>query len=79
MNGHVCLTEKLAVLEYESIAADFNKRIMWPVYLKYEGGPWNSTTNAWKEWQWDGDEPMNLRLARFWSVFKLHERYNITF
>ena len=55
MNGHVCKTEKLALLEYESIAPDFNKRIMWPVHLHYEGGVWNSTTNAWKEWQWDGD------------------------
>lgn len=45
---------------------------MWPVYLKYEGGSWNSTTNAWKEWEWDGPEPMNLRLARFWSIIKLH-------
>lgn len=52
---------------------------MWPTYLKYDGGRWNSTTNAWKEWQWDGPEPMNLRLGRFWSVIKLHENYNLTY
>lgn len=79
MNGHWCHTEELAVLEYESIAPDFNKRKMWPVYLKYDGGAWNSTTNAWKEWQWDGPEPMNLRLARFWSAIKLHQHYNLTY
>ena len=37
---------------------------MWPVFLKYDGGSWNTTTNAWKEWQWNGAEPMNLRLAK---------------
>ena len=48
MNGHVCTGEQLAVLEYESIAKDFNKRIMWPVSLKYDGGPWTSETNGWR-------------------------------
>lgn len=52
---------------------------MWPVYLKYDGGAWNSTTNGWKEWGWDGPEPMNTRLGRFWSVIKLHQSYNMTF
>ena len=72
INGHWCHSEELAVLEYESIAGDFNSRKIWPVYLQYDGGAWNSTTNAWKEWQWDGTEPIDLRLGRFWSVIKLH-------
>lgn len=53
-NGYWCHKNDLAILEYESIAPDFNKRQMWPVYLKYEGGNWTSETNAWREWQWDG-------------------------
>jgi hypothetical protein len=48
INGHYCLTNRLAVLEYESIAPDFNKRIMWPVELKYDTGNWTSLTNGWK-------------------------------
>lgn len=48
MNGHWCDTEELAVLEYESIAPDFNTRKMWPVFLNYDGGPWQTVTNAWK-------------------------------
>lgn len=79
MNGHVCDTEELGVLEYESIAPDFNSRKVWPTYLAYEGGAWNSTTNAWKEWEWDGPEPMNKRLSRFWSVVRLHQKYNLTY
>lgn len=50
INGHICERLDFGVLEYESIAPDFNTRIMWPVYLSYEGGSWNTTTNAWKEW-----------------------------
>jgi hypothetical protein len=52
---------------------------MWPVNLTYDGGNWTSVTNGWKEWQWMGPEPMNLRLARFWSVIKLHQNYNLTY
>lgn len=52
INGHICFRQDLAVLEYENIAPDFNTRIMWPVYLKYDGGSWNTTTNGWREWDW---------------------------
>lgn len=76
-NGHWCKFDKLGVLEYESIAPDFNKRIMWPVNLSYVGGQWETETNGWKEWEWDGPEPMNLRLGRFWSTIKLFEHYNL--
>ena len=50
MNGHICERNDFGVLEYESIAPDFNTRIMWPVYLKYHGGRWNTSTNGWMEW-----------------------------
>ena len=79
MNGHWCDTQDLAVLEHESKAVDFNTRKVWPVLLNYDGGAWRSTTNGWREWQWDGVEPMNLRLSRFWSVVKLHKTYNLTY
>jgi len=66
-------------MEYESIAPDYNKRIMWPVYINYDGGKWRSVTNGWREWEWMGPEPLNLRIARFWSIVKLHKTYNVTF
>jgi hypothetical protein len=53
--------------------------MVWPVYLKYDGGMWNTTTNGWKEWSWDENGPKNKRLARFFSVVKLYETYNMTF
>jgi hypothetical protein len=79
INGHHCLRTDLAVLEYESIAPDFNTRIMWPVYLKFDGGEWNTTTNGWREWEWEGNEPLNRRMARFVSVIQLFQMYNMTF
>ena len=36
------------MLEFESIAPDFNKRTIWPATLAYDGGNWTSETNAWK-------------------------------
>jgi hypothetical protein len=54
MNGHHCKREDLAVLEYENIAPDFKTRIMWPVYLHYDNGRWNTSTNGWREWDWQG-------------------------
>lgn len=67
------------MLEYESIAPDFNTRIMWPVSLTFDGGNWTSITNGWREWQWNGGEPLNKRLGRFVSVVKLHKMYNMSF
>ena len=40
------------MIEYESIAPDFNTRIMWPVYLFYDGGQYTTETNGWREWEW---------------------------
>jgi hypothetical protein len=54
--------------------------MVWPIYLKYDGGNWNSTTNGWREWEWiaPGD-PAERRLARFWSVVRLGKFYNMTY
>ena len=71
--------EDFGVLEYQSVAADKQKRIMWPVYLFYTGGGYTTTTNGWSEWEWLGNEPMNLRFGRFVSIVTLNQTYNMTF
>jgi hypothetical protein len=48
INGYICNRTDFAVLEYESIAPDFNTRIMWPVNLSYWGGTWTSVTNGYR-------------------------------
>ena len=80
MNAHMCLErEDFAVLEYESVADDFNTRIMWPVYLTADGSNYTTATNAWREWEWLGNEPLNRRIGRFMSVIKLAQTYNMTY
>ena len=55
INGHHCNRTDLAVIEYESVAPDFNTRNMWPVYLSYEGSNYTTQTNAWRQWEWEGN------------------------
>lgn len=50
INGYHCLRRDFAVLAYESIAPDFNTRIMWPVNLAFDGGNYSTLTNGYKEW-----------------------------
>jgi len=48
INGHHCKRGDFAALSYESIAPDFNTRIMWPVNLTFDGGNWTTVTNGFK-------------------------------
>lgn len=79
MNSHICARTDFATLAYQSIAPDFNTRIMWPVNLTYDGSNYTTVTNGWREWQWDGKEPLNKRFGRFLSVIKLNSTYNMTY
>ena len=52
---------------------------MWPVNLTYDGGSWTTSTNGWREWEWEGHEPLNKRMGRFLSIVQLYKVYNMTF
>jgi hypothetical protein len=79
MNAYYCSRSDFAVLEYQSVAADFKTRIMWPVTLTYQGASYSTITNGWREWDWLGSEPLNHRFGRFVSVVRLNQTYNMTF
>lgn len=56
MNAHMCQgREDFAALEYQNVAADFNTRIMWPVYLRFDGSNYTTATNGWRDWEWLGN------------------------
>ena len=67
------------VLEYQSIAADFNTRIMWPVNLTANDSTYTTITNGWREWDWLGTQPLNLRFGRFVSIIRSGKSYNMSF
>ena len=52
---------------------------MWPVSLRYDGSTYETLTNGWREWEWFGREPLNLRFGRFISNVRLNQTYNMTF
>jgi len=80
MNAYMCPTRQdFAVLEYESKAADFQTRIMWPVSLTSDQNGYTTVTNAWREWEWFGNEPQNKRMGRFATTLALNRTYNMTF
>jgi hypothetical protein len=79
MNSYICTRSDFAVLAYQSIAADFNTRIMWPVSITGDGANYTTVTNGWREWDWMGKEPLNRRFGRFLSVVKLNSTYNLTY
>lgn len=58
MNAYMCPKRlDFSVLEYQNIAADFNTRIMWPVNLTANHSQYTTVTNAWREWDWLGNQP----------------------
>lgn len=52
---------------------------MWPVSLTADGYNYTTVTNGWREWKWNGGEPLNFRLGRFVSIVHLHRTYNMSF
>lgn len=77
IDAHICNRTDIAVLQYESIAKDFNSRVVWPVEIYYDGGNWTSVTNAYSSWE--QTELKTKRLARFISLVMLNKTYNVTF
>lgn len=48
-----------------------------PVYLS--NGYFNNSINAWREWEWQGPEPLNKRLMNFVSIILFNRTYNVTY
>lgn len=39
----------------------------------------SNIVNLWREWSWQGGEPLNRRLNNFVSLILLNQIYNITY
>jgi len=50
-----------------------------PVYVERIDKKYKNKINAWREWGWDGPEPLNTRIMRFNSIIEMGQIYNVTF
>jgi len=76
-NGYQCSGNKLAILEFQSTAADARKRFVSPVTVSND--KFTNKLNTWKEWNYEGATPLNWRPQKFWSLINLGDTYNITY
>lgn len=58
------------MLNWLSLASDYNKRLYSPVEIR-NGNTLVNKINSFKEWEWDGPEPMNLRESKFIGLVDL--------
>lgn len=59
------------MLNWLSIAPDWNTRLFSPVHLRLNGVEVNKI-NSYKEWEWAGPEPLNLRESKFTALVDLY-------
>lgn len=75
--GYDCEGTQMAIFQFESIAHDRMSRMHAPVYIN--NTIFRNKINAYREWEWDGPEPLNKRMNRFLTLVQLNKPYNVTF
>lgn len=78
-SAYKCAGTDYVQLEWRSDAADFNKRSHAPVYLTSADGTYTNKINMFREWVWDGNEPMNLRENIFLSTTLVNTAYTVEY
>ncbi|EAR87205.2 IPT/TIG domain protein (macronuclear) [Tetrahymena thermophila SB210] len=78
-NAYQCPGTNYAQLEWQSESPDHNKRSTAPCQLTSLDGSYTNKINMFREWQWDGNEPMNLRENRYYATVLLNTTYNIQY
>lgn len=56
INGHWCLSNKFAILEYDSITPNRKNLKYGPIFLKYNESSWTSLTNSWMQREVSSDK-----------------------
>lgn len=76
VNGYFCGNTTLAVLEYQSLAADSETRRVWPVETLFLSRNFSTSTNAWRResWGW-GNTQKIIRPSLFLTVLELNSSY----
>lgn len=58
-NIYVCDTLDFGIVEWDAKSADRHLLSSAPVHIINEGMSFNNTINMWREWGWNGAEPLN--------------------
>ncbi|KAM3135691.1 hypothetical protein pb186bvf_012217 [Paramecium bursaria] len=74
--GFLCQEKQISVLNFMSTAPDKNKRLYSPIQLT--DGKFFNQINSFREWQWNGNQPMNKRESRFVSIIQVNTVINMT-
>ena len=76
-NGRLCDGIYFGILEFQNDGADQRRRIVPPVNISSKN--MFTTLNEWREWKWEGPEPLDHRLARFNGLVELNSSISLLF
>ena len=65
------------ILEFESVAPDHKAQMHAPV--RVTNSLFTNKVNAFREWEWDGPEPRNMRLNRFVALAVANDEYDVKY
>ena len=77
-NASFCLGTAFGILQFENPGLDQRLRPIAPVNISSLQMA-DNVLNQWKEWDYQGNLPMNRRLSRFHGVIELNVTTNISF
>lgn len=76
-NARLCDGINFGLLEFQNDGPDQRMRLIAPVNVTSSN--MKNTLNQWREWKWEGPEPLDQRLARFNGIFELNQTMNLEF
>ena len=77
MNVYICQTDDIIVLEWDGNGKDRNKLNSAPI--KVNNSLFVNEINIYREWEWEGGEPLNLRANSYVSLGLKNMVYNISY
>jgi len=76
-NARMCNGIHYGKLEFQNDGSDQRQRLISPVDTT-SANIYN-TLNEWREWEWDGPTPRNMRLSRFAGIVELNASISLNF
>ena len=77
-NAYICTEKEWGLLTFESLDADFNTRIISPIYV-YTNDGFENKLNSYMDHGWDGFYTSLKRMSRFHSVVQSDRNYGVNF